>query len=239
MSYRIAQDFEYAGNDYWRWSAWIDAEATELDEVEAVVWILHPTFKQSRVRVTERSSQFKLTTAGWGTFLLRAELALKGGDKRLLKHNLRLDYPTLSAEAASTDTPAARAARPLTVFLSYSGQDALAASKLRNTLTQAGIDVLDQTQIPAADSLTDAVKRLIARADGVLAFVGDDEVSPWVRDELGTAVSGGKPAFALLGPSASNVGIPTDVNTLRVDADPSDVTFPQVAELVRSWSSED
>ena len=120
-----------------------------------------------------------------------------------------------------------RGARPLTVFLSYSVQDSRAAAKLRDALKKAGLEVLDQTCIDSADSTADAVRRLIAQADAVLAIVGDNEISPWVRDELGAALSWDKPAIALLWPEASAAGIPAEVRTVRVDAsglDPSRIT---------------
>jgi len=39
----IAQDFEYIGNDYWRWRAWIEGKPSDLDAIEKVTWFLHPT----------------------------------------------------------------------------------------------------------------------------------------------------------------------------------------------------
>jgi hypothetical protein len=233
MSYRISQNFEYAGNDYWRWWAWIDADDAELDKVQEVVWILHPTFKQSRIRVTDRASKFQLRTAGWGTFLLRAEVALEDGAKQLLKHHLRLEYPepTTGAPAART-TAAARGARPLTVFLSYSAQDSRTAARLREDLKKADLEVLDQTRIDAADSPADAVRRLIAQTDAVVALVVDDEISPWVSDELVAALALDKPAFALLSPQASGTGIPNEVRTVRFDASGPDVS--RLADLLRT-----
>lgn len=231
MSYQIAQDFEYAGNDYWRWWAWIEADDAELDAVQAVVWILHPTFKQSRVLIADRASKFQLKTAGWGTFLLRAEVALKCGEKHLLKHNLRLEYPEPSAGTPQTRTgDAMRAARQLTVFLSYSVQDTRAAARLRESLKKAGLDVLDQTRIEAADSPGDAVKRMIAQSDAVVALITDDEISPWVRDELAAASTSDKPSFALLSRQASGAGLPGAVHTLQVDASESDAS--KIADLL-------
>ena len=68
MSYRIAQDFEYVGNDYWRWSAWIEGSDAELDKVKEVVWILHPSFSQPRVVSKQPSDKFRLKTGGLGYF---------------------------------------------------------------------------------------------------------------------------------------------------------------------------
>jgi hypothetical protein len=236
MSYRIAQDFEYAGNDYWRWSAWIEANDTELDDVREVVWILHPTFKQSRVTVTDRSSKFQLKTAGWGTFVLRADVVLANGEKRPLTHTLRLEYPPSStAGGRATPEDESKHARPLTVFLSYSTQDSRTAAKYRDSLQRAGFAVMDQTRLEAGSSWTDALRRMISQADAVVGLVGDDEISPWVSSELEAAVAEGKPAFALLSREASAVGIPSAVHTVQADANTLDAQ--RIGELLRSSGS--
>jgi hypothetical protein len=233
MSYRIAQDFEYTGNEYWRWWAWIEAGEAELDNVQEVTWILHHTFKQSRVRVTDRSSKFALKTAGWGTFLLRAQVVLKDGAKQLLKHNLRLEYPKPSTnEPRAGMTGAADSRRPLTVFLSYSAQDTRMAARCREGLKKAGFDVLDQTRLETGQLWGDALKRMISQADAVVGLVGEDEISPWVSAELEAAVAADKPAFVLLPPQASTAGIPSAVRTVQADVNRLDSR--QIVELLRS-----
>jgi nucleotide-binding universal stress UspA family protein len=234
MTFRIAQDFAYAGNDYWRWRAWIEAGDAELDTVKEVTWILHPTFKRSRVTVDARASKFELSAAGWGTFLLRAEVRLKNGDSRMLKHQLRLEYPPDASTKQSTTRAAASKdaiGRPLTVFLSYSAQDNREAAKVREQLQKAGLDVVDQTRLSPGDVLADAVRDLIGRADAVVALV-TDELSPWVRDELVAASSWDKPAFALLWPHASNAGLPTNVRLVQVDE--GGPSSSQIVELLRT-----
>lgn len=230
MSYRIGQDFEYAGNDYWRWWAWIEASDAELDSVVEVTWILHPTFKQSRVQVTDRASKFRLNAAGWGTFPLRAEVVLKDGEKQLLKHNLRLEYSKPAARARTRE--ATHSGRPLAVFLSYSAQDSRTAARFREGLKKAGFDVMDQTRLEAGQLWGDALKRMISRADAVVGLVGEDEVSPWVSAELEAAVAADKPAFVLLPPQASTIGIPSAVQTVQVDL--SRLDSRQIVELLRS-----
>jgi hypothetical protein len=232
MSYKIAQDFEYAGKDYWRWSAWIEGNETELDNVREVVWILHPTFKQSRVTLTDRSSKFRLKTAGWGTFMLRADVVLTDGEKRRLTHNLRLEYPQSTDERRAAAKEDSKPARPLTVFLSYSTQDTRVAARCRQNLEKAGFDVKDQTRLEAGRSWADGLKRMISQADAVVGLVGEDEISPWVSSELEAAVAEGKPTFALLSPEASKVGIPSAVRTIQTDVNRLDAQ--QIVALLRS-----
>jgi hypothetical protein len=219
MSYRIAQDFHYVGHDYWHWRAWIEAEPAELDAVQEVAWILHPSFSQTRVTVRERGTGFRLESAGWGTFLLRAELLLADGQKRALRHALRLEYPDGAETPAPTRAalPKGASAAPRSVFLSYSAADARAAARLREGLEKAGLEVLDQSRVGAGEPWREALLRMIARSDAVIGLVEGDEVSPWVSAEMQTAMAAAKPTVALLGSGASGIGLPDEVRTMALD----------------------
>lgn len=221
MSFRIAQDFHYVGHDYWHWRAWIEAEPAELDAVQEVAWILHPSFSQTRVVVRDRATGFRLESAGWGTFLLRAELLLADGQKRALRHALRLEYPDEAeapARAAASKAPSRAASpAPRSVFLSYSTADARAAARLRQGLEKAGLEVLDQSRVGAGEPWREALQRMMARSDAVIGLVEGDEVSPWVGAEMQAAMAAAKPTLALLGGSASSVGLPSEVRRMQVD----------------------
>ena len=235
MSYRIAQDFEYVGNDYWRWSAWIEAASDELDAVKKVVWILHPTFKRPQVVATQRSDKFRLNTAGWGTFLLKAEVVLKDGHKQVLKHNLRLEYQDASADSPPTRSGAdAPERRTPTIYLSYSTQDARVAAKLRAGFETIGFAVLDQTQVGPGEPWSETVRRMMTKSDAVVGLICEDETSPWVSDEIKAALALSKPALALLGEGASSVGLPEIVRKLTIDVQHFNPTA--IAELLHSDS---
>ena len=231
MSYRIAQDFEYSGKDYWHWWAWIEADDAELDKVKEVVWILHPVFSLSRVVAKQRSDKFRLQTAGWGIFLLRAEVVLADGEKRLLKHNLRLEYPS-EANPPHRSTASPPASRPMTIYLSYSAQDLRVAAKLRGGLQSAGFEVLDQTRLDPGEPWSEALRRMITQADTVVGLIGEDDISPFVSAELKAAAASSKPVLVLLAAGASSVGLPDDIRTLAIDANRPDVTA--IAALLRS-----
>jgi len=91
--YKISQDCKYKGDDYWGWSVWIDAAAEELDKIEYVTYVLHPTFTPPIQKVEDRASHFKLKASGWGTFTLYAKLQMKDGSEIHLEHELELFYP--------------------------------------------------------------------------------------------------------------------------------------------------
>ena len=72
---RIAQDQHYQGEDWWNWSVWVDAPPNELERVERVIWRLHPTFPEPVREHRNRADKFRLESAGWGTFHVRADTA--------------------------------------------------------------------------------------------------------------------------------------------------------------------
>lgn len=227
MTLRIAQDFAYLGNEYWNWRAWIDGSDDELAEVEQVVWILHPSFSQPRVTVRTRANGFRLETSGWGTFLLRAELSLQGGRTQALRHTLTLEYP--DEDTAPVRSSTASRPRGTSVFLSYSSIDARAAARLREGLTRAGVQVLDQTGVTPGEPMQESLANMMARADAVVTLLSEDEVSPWVSAELGLALAADKPTLALLSETAQTPRLPEGVQVRHFNPRDPDT------EGVRQW----
>jgi transcription initiation factor IIF auxiliary subunit len=93
MALRIEQGFKYQGEDYWDWWLWIEGPQEELDQIDRVIYILHPTFPNPVREVKDHSTKFRMTTAGWGVFLVRATVKHKNGKETSLTHYLQLEYP--------------------------------------------------------------------------------------------------------------------------------------------------
>lgn len=93
MALKVAQDYKYVGDDYWKWWAWIDGPARELDRIESVTYNLHPSFPNPIRKIDSRRTKFRLETAGWGVFTLYATVIRKDGSTERLKHELKLSYP--------------------------------------------------------------------------------------------------------------------------------------------------
>lgn len=87
------QAFEYKDKDWWEWSVWIDGPADLLDSVDHVVYKLHNTFRNPVREVSDRSSKFRLETAGWGVFTIGVIVNYKDGRQEHLEHDLVLEYP--------------------------------------------------------------------------------------------------------------------------------------------------
>ena len=93
MALSIQQNQEYVGSDRWRWSVWLNGTREELDSVDHVTYILHPTFHNPVRRVSDRTTSFRLDTFGWGTFTIHANIAHDDGHETTLNHDLVLLYP--------------------------------------------------------------------------------------------------------------------------------------------------
>jgi len=93
MALSIQQETHYVGHNYWKWSVWLEGAPQELDDVDRVVYILDPTFHNPVREVEDRTTKFRLDTAGWGTFTIRAKAIHRNGLETPLKHDLVLLYP--------------------------------------------------------------------------------------------------------------------------------------------------
>jgi transcription initiation factor IIF auxiliary subunit len=93
MALYIEQSSEYAGDDYWHWAVWLEGSNQELDDVQSVTYILHPTFRRPVRTVDSRETKFRLETAGWGIFTLYGNALRKDGTTVKLEHHLVLQYP--------------------------------------------------------------------------------------------------------------------------------------------------
>ena len=77
MSLEIRQTATYLGKERWEWSVWVDGPSEELDSIDHVTYILHSTFNDPVRTINDRSTNFRLTTSGWGTFTIGAKIVQK------------------------------------------------------------------------------------------------------------------------------------------------------------------
>ena len=91
MSLKLRNNWKYNGNDSWSWAAFLDDQGSgEMDKVDHVEYILHPTFRNPIRRVDTKEDGFKLATTSWGTFDLKAFVHFKDGSKKKLTHEIEL-----------------------------------------------------------------------------------------------------------------------------------------------------
>lgn len=93
MNFKLKNDWNYVGDDRWDWEIYLESEnPSDLEQVESVKYILHPTFRVPVRTIKDRTEGFRLKTNGWGTFTIKAFVYMKNGKKIKLEHVLKLQY---------------------------------------------------------------------------------------------------------------------------------------------------
>lgn len=80
---------------YYRWRVFVDESKSVLEDIEAVQYLLHPTFPDPlRIR-TSKGEQFGLETTGWGEFTLSITVQYRDGteSKAFYRLDLSKDWP--------------------------------------------------------------------------------------------------------------------------------------------------
>jgi transcription initiation factor IIF auxiliary subunit len=92
ISLSLRNKWHYKGEDWWDWEAFIDDHGSgQLSSVDHVEYVLHPTFREPIRKISDRKDGFRLKTSGWGTFMLKAFVHMKSGQKLKLEHILVLE----------------------------------------------------------------------------------------------------------------------------------------------------
>ena len=97
MSVSIRQDSTYVGGDHWRWSVWLDGPATELDSIEQVEYVLHPTFHKPVREISDRATNFRLDRPGADVSGRHADYSLN----RILRRACRISSRLASRSYSS------------------------------------------------------------------------------------------------------------------------------------------
>ncbi len=215
MSVEIAQDSRYLGDERWEWSVWIEGD---LDQVESVVWHLHPTFPNPIREMSNRDEQFKLTAHGWGEFELRAAIHLRDGSIQSLSHWIDLSDPAHDPPAGDEETPPAPRA-----FISASLGDAEIVDQLRKGLEDLGVEAVDGNTAPVSGTpLSMIVDESIASADIVIPVISGAHSSLMVERDIRLARSLHQTIAPLVVGGADLPGFLADLQAIHV-AEPSDV----------------
>ena len=81
---------KYVGSGSYEWKIFIVAEDSILDQIDHVVYTLHPTYPNPIQKVRDRETEFAFKGKGWGEFNISAEVVFKNGKKIRLNHWLEL-----------------------------------------------------------------------------------------------------------------------------------------------------
>jgi hypothetical protein len=94
FAYRFASYSRFIGTkkgyDTYAWCIYLDVDRDELNNVQEVEYILHPSFPNP-VRVIRNAKHcFALESEGWGGFVLHTRIILNNGDIVRDRYNLEL-----------------------------------------------------------------------------------------------------------------------------------------------------
>ena len=181
MSIEFRHSAEKKSARNWAWSVWLEGSDAELDQVDSVVYQLHSTFRNPVREVSDRQSNFRLDSSGWGQFMIYITLRYRDGRDEPRKHWLSFgdSAPNKELESILGHDFGSRAPK---VFLSYSVADTNTAEAIRKNLEQKGILVLDATSDAGGASLSDSIESLIDQADFGISIESDIS-SSWADQE--------------------------------------------------------
>ena len=188
---KVSNSSTSQGGGRWKWSLWIDGDREQLDQIDHVEYVLHPTFPQPVRTVSDRSTNFKLESRGWGEFMVHAKAVTKQGETFRLNHWLKLSDQGGIPESTSV------APERASVFVAYNRADYPLAAELSRALDERGIEVLTENLFSTDEPIDRAIKALIGRADAVLALIAV-EPGRWVLAEISEAQRQQVPVFAIL-----------------------------------------
>ena len=186
MTISIKQESKYQHDDTWKWSVWIDGSRAELDQIESVTYLLHPTFTKPVVVRKSRKNNFRLNAAGWGEFTLHLKIQQRSGKTIERAHRLTL-------EDASSYEPSRRRR----IFLSYASPDAPLAGAVREILGgEFDVKQLDPTA-SSSFGLKGSIEQELRSVDAVVSILSDAH-SEWVTYELEQAMRHGLPIIPIV-----------------------------------------
>lgn len=176
MNLKIAQDAKYQGNDQWKWSVWLEGTDQELDQVQSVIYTLHPTFPKPVQVKKDPKKKFRLDALGWGEFQIQLAIRMKTGDVRQETHWLRLQYPEGEKKKRATH-------KDPVIFLTSSAADGSFVTELKKALKERHVTVLTNEDASTDLPPDESIRQLVDQANASIAVVSNCS-SPWVTREV-------------------------------------------------------
>jgi len=90
IPYRV---FQSGGREHYNLRIWLDGPAQELDQVEKVEYLLHPSFRDRHPSSFDRDGKFALFIWTWGMFAIEATIHYKDGRIEPQEFYLSYDLP--------------------------------------------------------------------------------------------------------------------------------------------------
>jgi len=183
----VKQSSEYMGNNWWKWSVWIDGPPAVLKDIQSVTYNLHSTFPDNVREQTNAAEKFRLSSEGWGEFTIHAEIKPRSGHKITKRHWLTLEYPS-APRAMSRGFKAAEdeEGSGATVFLSAGVSDLRLANALAEFLKTKRVKVLKSDDFAADLPWEVAIAGMIKAADLMVVIISGPPNS-WITRQIDAA----------------------------------------------------
>ena len=142
----------------WNWSIWIESTTEIMNKIAFVEYILHPSFPNRIRKRTSKKSLFKLSTKGWGEFMIYVKIYFSNEEEPLLmKHYLKLFEEDKTSKSRS-------------VFISSTLPDLDNVEKLTSELNEKNIDVKTQDTIEVTSNFIADAKTAINESDVFILY---------------------------------------------------------------------
>lgn len=168
--------------DYYKWAVWIEANESDISDIDHVKYLLHPTFPNRLRKSDDPSSNFKIESKGWGEFRIDISITKTSGDVIKLWHWLSLsDDKTQVVSRGGQEGD--EETQPKKVYISYSKIDTRTAQLLESMLTDLGMEVASGSDIEPGVSITDHIEKSINDADAIVTINPEME-NDWQKLEI-------------------------------------------------------
>ena len=171
--------------NYWTWTMWLSGTPRDLDQIEMVEYLLHPSYPNRRRVSRSRTNGFRIQSNGWGEFKVIVTITFDSGKSERREHWLRL---------GSDDRDPERGLR--SVFLSFAAADQTVANAIRDAFDKRGVAVVSAEQMAPGMPWQDAMHMYLAGADALVAVIPESG-SEWMYFEVAVARSSQKPVIPI------------------------------------------
>lgn len=182
----MKQSSEYMGNNWWKWSVWIDGPPAVLNDIQSVTYKLHSTFDNNVREQTNANEKFRLSSEGWGEFTIHAEIKPKSGPRITKRHWLTLAYPSAPRAMSRGFTATQDKAPSSTVFLSAGVSDLRVANAVADVLKTKSIKVLKSDDFAADLPWEIAIAGMIKAAD-LMVVILSGPPNTWITRQIDAA----------------------------------------------------
>jgi transcription initiation factor IIF auxiliary subunit len=85
------------GGQWFYWTIFIETDPPSvIDQIQAVEYHLHPTFRVKDILITNKNTGFKLQAQGWGEFVIKLDVILNDNRSTTISHFLLLDDSSIN-----------------------------------------------------------------------------------------------------------------------------------------------